>query len=236
MAEDKIISLEKRFPPVILDVVAGTGDIIPTVTASISGIPVENQYETLLFAPGAIVLSKELKLDVSGNRKNGMVFGNLGASYKTITSPSGLTAQSFIAPSVGGSVQEYLAVTTSPIESALLTYPLFTTLLSSDDAENFFVGLTREHFKESTNDTPLFRSLENLNWGEGKVTATDRFYFYRIIVVQLSIQAGAIPAADIISIPGCALGFNALMGEVGEFEEMMLLRRSFELQQEGINS
>jgi hypothetical protein len=236
MAEDKIISLEKRFPPVVLDIAPVTGDITPATLATVSGVSVENQYETIAQSPGVIILAKELKLDVSGNRKNGMVFGNLGATYKTILTPTGLTEQAFMAPSVGGYVFECLAVTTSPIESSILTFPLYTSLLSSDDAENFFVGLTRQHFKESTNDTPVFRPVENHNWGEGKVTATDRFYFYRIIGVQLTIQAGAVPVQDLISIPACSLGFNALMGEVGEFEEMMLLRRSFELQQEGINS
>lgn len=150
---------------------------------------------------------------------------------------SGALVQDYLAPSIGsGVVGDTVVVidlmTTSPLGSA-------TEIFESYAVGFGFLG-SHENFEQITYGRSQVMSLNvdalasaqpvllhQNHFGSGMATASDRVYTYRLVRF-----AAASPTARTLSLPGCRHILSAEAKEEPEFQYLMRLMRSYELQNE----
>lgn len=129
-----------------------------------------------------------------------------------------------------GYIQEWIYVTRTPhtpdVGQQFMTYNLVAQGSSSTEFENIIWGRTWTWALNTSLPQNFGVQVASSLMGSGEPTNGDRLYVYRIVSL-----IGFTPGAGFAEVPSCRMLLSGQLREEAEFQQIMRMRRSYELQQ-----
>lgn len=170
----------------------------------------------------ANVFYMQEEIDVAGLTKMELTFFPTGGDVQRGGPVSvGLT---------NGYIVEWIYVTRTPHNPIVIqpdmTYNLVGQGTLGNEFENIIWGRTWTWALNTSLPQNFAVQVASSLMGSGEPTNGDRLYVYRIVTL-----IGATPATGFAEVPSCRLLLSGQLREEAEFQQLMRMRRSYELQQ-----
>ena len=161
------------------------------------------------------------EIDVAGLTKQELTFFPISGDVQRGPTSIGLTA---------GYIQEWIFVTASPITpnvgQQFMTWNLVAQGSSSTEFQNIIWGKTWTWALNTSIPQNFAVAVNTSLMGSGEPTNGDRLYVYRIAAL-----IGATPGLGFAELPSVRLLISGQLQEEAEYQQLMRMRRSYELQQ-----
>lgn len=161
------------------------------------------------------------EIDIAGLTNQELTFFPISGDVQRGPTAIGLT---------GGYIQEWIFVTSAPITpdvgQQFMTWNLVAQGSSNTEFQNIIWGKTWTWALNTSIPQNFGVAVNTSLMGSGEPTNGDRLYVYRIACL-----VGATPGVGFAELPSVRLLLSGQLREEAEYQQLMRMRRSYELQQ-----
>ena len=199
------------------------GNTTPTLSGATWSVTGDQNPEILTQSPQFVTWYQSTYFDLAG-----MSMEDKTLFFQAVQLQRGFTSE-FVAGAVGDSLMEQVIMVTSPIPDDRLLATFVNPVGSLDFSEVVYCE-SRVYSKTLDEGTLSFPMLVHSNVFSGaRASATDRIYCYRIMSLSAAAPGAGVTSATVTPVM-MVIGADAK--EEPEYQYLMRLKRSYELQNE----